>query len=93
MHLKTMDGRDVTCVQIAGLVARRILNYVEAGAGLTAGQRYGFIRFGSRSGPLSATGYQSQSGDWRESASASSTYSGFNFCNHPGFAMAWEGVL
>jgi phosphatidylserine decarboxylase len=48
MHLKTMDGRDVTCVQIAGLVARRILNYVEAGAGLTAGQRYGFIRFGSR---------------------------------------------
>ena len=48
MHLKTMDGRDVTCVQIAGLVARRILNYVEAGAGLAAGQRYGFIRFGSR---------------------------------------------
>ncbi len=48
LHLKTKDGRDVTCVQIAGLVARRILNYVEAGASLTAGQRYGFIRFGSR---------------------------------------------
>ena len=48
LHLKTKDGRDVTCVQIAGLVARRILNYVEAGVSLTAGQRYGFIRFGSR---------------------------------------------
>ena len=34
--------------QIAGLVARRILNYVEAGASLKPGQRYGFIRFGSR---------------------------------------------
>jgi len=48
LHLKTKDGRDITCVQIAGLVARRILNYVEAGARLAPGQRYGFIRFGSR---------------------------------------------
>jgi phosphatidylserine decarboxylase len=48
LHLKTTDGRDVTCVQIAGLVARRILNYVDAGVKLAAGQRYGFIRFGSR---------------------------------------------
>ena len=48
LHLKTGDGRDITCVQIAGLVARRILNYVDAGGALTAGQRYGFIRFGSR---------------------------------------------
>jgi phosphatidylserine decarboxylase len=48
LHLKTTDGRDVTCVQIAGLIARRILNYVDAGTKLTAGQRYGFIRFGSR---------------------------------------------
>ena len=48
LHLKTIDGRDVTCVQIAGLVARRILNYVEAGVPLSVGQRYGFIRFGSR---------------------------------------------
>ncbi len=48
LHLKTGDGRDVTCVQIAGLVARRILNYVDAGTVLAAGQRYGFIRFGSR---------------------------------------------
>jgi phosphatidylserine decarboxylase len=35
-------------VQIAGLIARRILSYVEAGAQLTRGQRFGFIRFGSR---------------------------------------------
>ena len=48
LHLKTRDGRDVTCVQIAGLVARRILNYVDSGAELLPGQRYGFIRFGSR---------------------------------------------
>ena len=48
LHLKTSDGRDITCVQIAGLVARRILNYVDAGKSLAAGQRFGFIRFGSR---------------------------------------------
>jgi phosphatidylserine decarboxylase len=48
LHLSTLDGQDVTCVQNAGLVARRILNYVDAGMSLTAGQRYGFIRFGSR---------------------------------------------
>ena len=35
-------------MQIAGLVARRILCYVEQGAALARGQRYGFIRFGSR---------------------------------------------
>ncbi|MDR0379253.1 MAG: phosphatidylserine decarboxylase [Candidatus Accumulibacter sp.] len=48
LHLSTPDGRDITCVQVAGLVARRILNYAEAGTSLAAGQRYGFIRFGSR---------------------------------------------
>lgn len=48
LHLRTATGQDVTCVQIAGLVARRILCYVEPGATLTRGQRYGFIRFGSR---------------------------------------------
>jgi phosphatidylserine decarboxylase len=42
------DGRDVTCVQVAGLIARRILCYVEAGDRLVRGQRFGFIRFGSR---------------------------------------------
>jgi phosphatidylserine decarboxylase len=48
LWLQTRGGVDVTCVQIAGLVARRILCYVEQGAELHKGQRYGFIRFGSR---------------------------------------------
>jgi len=48
LHLVTEDGHDVTFVQIAGLIARRILCYVEPGAWLQRGQRYGFIRFGSR---------------------------------------------
>jgi len=48
LHLRTPSGDDVTCVQIAGLIARRILCYVDAGATLHRGQRYGFIRFGSR---------------------------------------------
>jgi phosphatidylserine decarboxylase len=48
LWLRTPDGRDVTCVQIAGLIARRILCYVEPGAQLARGQRFGFIRFGSR---------------------------------------------
>ena len=48
LWLQTGDGRDVTCVQVAGLIARRILCYVGAGAELARGQRFGFIRFGSR---------------------------------------------
>jgi phosphatidylserine decarboxylase len=42
------DGREISCVQVAGLIARRILCYVHQGDRLTRGQRYGFIRFGSR---------------------------------------------
>ena len=48
LHLRTAAGRDVTCVQVAGLIARRILCYVAKGDRLARGQRYGFIRFGSR---------------------------------------------
>ena len=48
VHLRTVDGRDVTCVQVAGLIARRILCYAKPGDTLARGQRYGFIRFGSR---------------------------------------------
>jgi len=48
LHLRTVSGQDVTCVQIAGLIARRILCYVDSGAALRRGERYGFIRFGSR---------------------------------------------
>ena len=46
--LKTVSGQIVTFVQVAGLIARRILCYVKVGDQLTRGQRYGFIRFGSR---------------------------------------------
>ena len=42
------NGAVVTFVQVAGLVARRILCYVNPGDKLARGQRYGFIRFGSR---------------------------------------------
>ena len=48
LHIRASSGHDITCVQVAGLIARRILCYVEAGAQLARGQRYGFIRFGSR---------------------------------------------
>ena len=48
LWLRTPAGHDVTCVQVAGLIARRILCYVGAGAQLERGQRFGFIRFGSR---------------------------------------------
>ena len=46
--IQMAGGQTVTSVQIAGLIARRILCYVRAGEPLTRGQRYGFIRFGSR---------------------------------------------
>ncbi|MBT8603028.1 phosphatidylserine decarboxylase [Polynucleobacter paneuropaeus] len=42
------NGQAVTLVQVAGLIARRILCYVHVGDRLKAGERYGFIRFGSR---------------------------------------------
>jgi len=48
LHLLTDSGADVTCVQVAGLIARRILCYAKAGDRLARGERYGFIRFGSR---------------------------------------------
>ena len=48
LWIKTADGTDITCVQVAGLIARRILCYVKAGDPVARGQRYGFIRFGSR---------------------------------------------
>jgi phosphatidylserine decarboxylase len=48
MVMQASDGTQLTCVQVAGLIARRILCYVKAGDSLARGQRYGFIRFGSR---------------------------------------------
>ena len=44
----TRSGREITFVQVAGLVARRILCYIGEGEKVVRGERYGFIRFGSR---------------------------------------------
>lgn len=48
LWIQTDSGVDVTCVQVAGLIARRILCYVKPKDRLVRGQRFGFIRFGSR---------------------------------------------
>ncbi len=46
--LRTPDGKIVGVVQIAGLVARRIITEMKEGTSFAAGERYGLIRFGSR---------------------------------------------
>ena len=46
--VRVNDGNRITVVQVAGLVARRILCYIQKGDQLSKGERYGFIRFGSR---------------------------------------------
>jgi phosphatidylserine decarboxylase len=46
--VQTAEGQKVMFVQIAGLIARRIVTYPEVGEHLERGRRYGLIRFGSR---------------------------------------------
>lgn len=46
--LRTPEGVDVVAVQIAGLIARRIVCSTHVGATLALGETYGLIRFGSR---------------------------------------------
>ncbi len=46
--VKTSNGKDYAVVQIAGLIARRIVNCVTEKEKITKGDRYGMIRFGSR---------------------------------------------
>jgi len=46
--IEAEGGQKLLCVQIAGLVARRIVSYPEVGDSLERGDRYGLIRFGSR---------------------------------------------
>jgi phosphatidylserine decarboxylase len=48
LTIEMRDGRRVGTVQIAGLVARRIIKFVSPGDQIVAGQRFGLIRFGSR---------------------------------------------
>lgn len=45
---RTPAGQTLAFVQIAGLIARRILSFVKEGQVLAAGERFGLIRFGSR---------------------------------------------
>ena len=48
LALRLADGRTMAVVQIAGLIARRILCHAVEGAFFTVGERFGIIRFGSR---------------------------------------------
>ena len=48
LAIRMADGRSIAVVQIAGLVARRIVCFTEIGARLATGERFGLIRFGSR---------------------------------------------
>jgi len=46
--ITTENGIEIIVVQIAGLIARRILSFVSNGDKLNSGERFGLIRFGSR---------------------------------------------
>jgi phosphatidylserine decarboxylase len=48
VYLQTPDNKSICVVQVAGLIARRIICYVQPGMELTKGQRFGLICFGSR---------------------------------------------
>jgi len=54
--LRRGDGRLIGCVQIAGWVARRIICRIKAGQAIVAGERFGHIRFGSRTDLYLPTG-------------------------------------
>ena len=56
--LQIPDGRQIVVVQIAGLVARRIVSFVKPKQTLRIGQRFGLIRFGSRVDIYLPTGVQ-----------------------------------
>ncbi len=48
VRMSTADGHEIAFVQIAGLVARRIVSDLYEGQSVLAGERFGLIRFGSR---------------------------------------------
>lgn len=48
MMIKTHEGMKVLCVQVAGLIARRIVCWISPRDRAIRGERYGLIRFGSR---------------------------------------------
>jgi phosphatidylserine decarboxylase len=48
LFLRTAQGARVLCVQVAGLIARRIVCWLSPGDRVARGERFGLIRFGSR---------------------------------------------
>ena len=48
LFLRTAQGAKVLCVQVAGLIARRIVCWLSPGDRVMRGERFGLIRFGSR---------------------------------------------
>ncbi len=48
LNLQNQDGVNIAVVQIAGLIARRIICWTREGRQLRAGEKFGMIRFGSR---------------------------------------------
>lgn len=69
--ITTSDGTQIAVVQIAGLIARRIVTFVGEGANIGTGERFGLIRFGSRvdiylppgQGTLAAVGQRAIGGE------------------------------
>ena len=46
--IETVDGSRILTIQIAGVIARRIVCWVKEGMGIEKGERFGLIKFGSR---------------------------------------------
>ncbi len=62
VHVRTEDGKDIVFVQIAGLVARRIVCHLTDGQRVRSGERFGLIRFGSRTDIYLPEGVEPQVG-------------------------------
>jgi phosphatidylserine decarboxylase len=58
VQVEDLDGNSWTVVQIAGLIARRIICWSEEGDSLRRGQRFGLIKFGSRVDLYLPAGYE-----------------------------------
>jgi len=58
VQISEKDGSTWTMVQIAGLIARRIIPWAQKGDTVERGQRYGMIKFGSRVDVYLPQGYQ-----------------------------------
>lgn len=58
--IKTYSGEEIAVVQIAGLIARRIVTFAEEGSRIGVGERFGLIRFGSRVDVYLPPGYSAQ---------------------------------